>query len=113
MLGGQRRTHRRNEGARDTDPRKLMKRHAARGVEFPHRFQQAEHPFLNQIVRIGAGEEIRPGTAFDQTEIAPDQKVARFPPACARCQKQFFFGLIQRLARRDFISTHHFKSYYI
>src|SRR6266540_2160867 len=68
---------RRNDLARDAKLGEGAERRLLVRAEIAHRLIEADQPFLDQVLRVAAGEEVRARLQPDEPRVAPDQLIER------------------------------------
>src|SRR5207245_11558134 len=88
VLEARRRLDRRDDLAGDAELREAAKRRLLVGAKVPHRLVEADQAFLDQVVRLAAGEEVRARLQADEAVVAPEQGVHRAAVAVPRAQDE-------------------------
>ena len=81
MLEAGGRLDRRDDLAGDAQLGEAPERGLLVGAEVPNRLVEPDQPFLDEVFRVPAGEEVRARLEADEAGVAPDQDIER--PAVA------------------------------
>ncbi len=84
VLAASRRLHRGDDLARHAQLGEGVEARLACGIVVTNRLEQADHAFLDDVVAIGADEEVRTGLRANQPPVAANEFAARVlvPVAC-------------------------------
>jgi hypothetical protein len=113
VLEAGRRLDRRDDLARDAELGEAAKRRLLVGSKIAHGLVEANQAFLDEVVRLAAGEEVGTRLQADEAGVAADERVERHVVAVASPQDQpkvfeFSLGFLKRAGRSELTAGHRF-----